>query len=124
LWQAYEALDKSKVRGSPQKMLTNLVSLVRFAIDADDELVPFADTVDERFAGWLHAQEQAGRTFTPEQTAWLERIRDTIASSLAISTDDFSLTPFAEHGGIGKAVELFGTDLAPLLDELNEELVA
>ncbi|MEX1007589.1 MAG: type I restriction-modification enzyme R subunit C-terminal domain-containing protein [Acidimicrobiia bacterium] len=124
LWQAYEALDKSKVRGAPAKMLTNLVSLVRFAIDQDDELVPFADTVDEKFAAWLRAQEQSGRTFTPEQLVWLERIRDTIAGSLAISTDDFVYTPFTEHGGIGKAVELFGADLGPLLEELNEELVA
>lgn len=55
---------------------------------------------------------------------WLERIRDTIASSLAVTVDDFQMVPFVEHGGLGKAMQLFGTDLAPLLDELNEELVA
>jgi type I restriction enzyme, R subunit len=112
------------VRGTPSRVLTNLVSLVRFAIEQDDELVPFPDRVDERFEGWLLAQEQAGRVFTTEQRAWLDRIRDTIAASLAITTDDFEFTPFAEHGGIGKAYEVFGEDLAPLLEALNEELVA
>ena len=124
LWEAYDAVEHSKVRGTPSRVLTNLVSLVRFAIEQDDELVPFPDRVEERFEGWLRTQEQAGRVFTAEQRAWLDRIRDTIAASLTITTDDFEYTPFAEHGGIGKAYEIFGDDLAPLLEELNEELVA
>jgi type I restriction enzyme, R subunit len=124
LWEAYDAVEHSKVRGTPSRVLTNLVSLVRFAIEQDDELVPFPDRVEERFEGWLRTQEQAGRVFTDEQRAWLDRIRDTIAASLTITTDDFEYTPFAEHGGIGKAYEVFGDDLAPLLEELNEELVA
>ena len=69
-------------------------------------------------------QENAGRTFTPEQLAWLERIRDHVAASLAINADDFDYTPFVEQGGIGKAYEVFGDGLTPLLDELNEALAA
>jgi type I restriction enzyme R subunit len=124
LWEAYDAVEHSKVHGSPSRVLTNLVSLVRFAIEQDEELIPFPDRVEERFEGWLRVQAQAGRVFTTEQRAWLDRIRDTIAASLTITTDDFEYTPFAEHGGIGKAYEVFGDELAPLLEELNEELVA
>ena len=124
LWQAYEALERSKVRGSGGRVLTDLVSLVRFALEQEDELVPYPELVDERFRTWLLQQENAGRTFTPPQLAWLERIRDHVAASLAISADDFDYTPFVEHGGIGKAYELFGDELTPLLDELNEALVA
>ena len=51
LWRAYEMLDQSKVRGSGGKMLTDIVSLVRYALDTDDELVPFHDQVEQRFAG-------------------------------------------------------------------------
>jgi len=69
-------------------------------------------------------QEHAGRRFTPEQRQWLERIRDHIAASLAISSDDFQYTPFSQHGGLGKAYEVFGDQLSPLLDELNEALAA
>ena len=32
VWQAYEQLERSKVKGAgPQKLLTNIISLVRFA---------------------------------------------------------------------------------------------
>jgi type I restriction enzyme, R subunit len=122
LWQAYEALDHSRVRGSGRRVLTDLVTLVRFALHEDDELVPFPERVAERYHAWLLQQENAGREFTPEQLAWLERIRDTIASSLGVSREDLLGPPFAERGGLGKAVKLFGEQLDPMLDELTEVL--
>jgi type I restriction enzyme R subunit len=122
LWDAYEALDRSRVRGSERRVLTDLVTLVRFALHEDDELVPFPERVAERYHAWLLQQENAGREFTPEQLAWLERIRDTVASSLGVTREDFEYAPFAERGGLGKAVELFGEELDPLLDELTEVL--
>ena len=124
LWQAYETLDRAKVHGSPGRVLTNIVSLVRFALQQDDELVPFPELVQSRFEAWLAQQQQAGRTFTDEQRAWLERIRDHIAASLAIHAEDFEGVPFVQHGGLGKAYELFGAQLTPLLDELTEVLAA
>jgi type I restriction enzyme, R subunit len=122
LWQAYEALDRSRVRGSGRRVLTDLVTLVRFALHEDEELIPFPDRVGERYRAWLLQQENAGREFTPEQLAWLDRIRATIASSLGISREDLTGPGFAERGGLGKAVELFGADLDQLLDELSEVL--
>lgn len=124
LWDAYGVLDKSKVRGRPERILTNLVSLVRYAIQADDELVPYPEQVSHRFAGWLVRQEQAGRTFTDEQKAWLERIRDHLATSLHITTEDLMEPGFTEHGGLGKAHQLFGDQLPTILTELEQELVA
>jgi len=124
LWEAYETLDKSKVYGSGRRILTDLVQLVRFALEQENELVPFPEVVRERFEAWLVQQENAGRRFAPEQLGWLERIRDTIASSLGVTRDDFAYAPFAERGGLGKAYELFGEDLDPLLDELTQELAA
>jgi type I restriction enzyme R subunit len=124
LWAAYEALDKSKVRGSGQRVTTDLVSLVRFALGEEDELVPFPEKVNERFTRWLRQQENAGREFTDEQRRWLEEIRDHIAASMSISTDDLDYTPFVERGGIGKAFAVFGDKLGPLLNELNETLAA
>ncbi len=124
LWQAYETLDRSKVRGSPGRVLTNIVSLVRYTLHQDDELVPFPDVVHERFDEWVARQEASGRSFTDEQREWLERMRDHIAASLAITVEDFEAVPFVQHGGVGRAVELFGDDLSPLLDELTEVLAA
>ncbi len=100
-------------------MLTDIVSLVRFALEQEDELVPYPELVNERFAAWLVGPES-----TPEQLAWLEQICDHVAAALAISVDDFQYVPFVEQGGIGKAVELFGDELTPLLDELNVALAA
>src|SRR5207248_3115909 len=71
LWQAYETLDRSKVRGSGGRMLTGIVSLVRYTLHQDDELVPFREQVEERFASWLAAQQERGAQFTPEQMQWL-----------------------------------------------------
>jgi type I restriction enzyme R subunit len=124
LWNAYETLDKSKVRGSGPRVMADIVQIVRYAIGEDEELVAYPERVNEHFASWLAQQEQAGHTFTLEQMQWLDRIRDHVAGSLAVSTDDFQYTPFVEHGGIGRAYEVFGNELAPLLRELNEALAA
>jgi type I restriction enzyme R subunit len=104
--------------------LTDLVSLVRYAVDGDGTLQPFTDSVKERFQLWLAEQEGLGRVFTDEQRLWLEAIAEHIGTSLAIEEEDFYETPFAQRGGLGKAYQLFGNGLAPLLDELNTRLVA
>ncbi len=54
LWNAYAALEKSKVKvASAKRILTDLVSLVRFAIHQDNELIPFPDRVNANFKAWL-----------------------------------------------------------------------
>jgi hypothetical protein len=120
LWRAYEMLDRSKVRGSGGKMLTDIVSLVRYTLHQDDELVPFRDQVEQRYAAWLNAQEQMGVSFSAEQLQWLTWMKENIAGELGIAPDSFDYTPFVEHGGIGKAVQVFGDQLTPLLTELTE----
>jgi type I restriction enzyme R subunit len=125
VWLAYEQLEKSKVRGAgPQKLLTNIISLIRFTIGQTDTLQPFPETVDEKFHRWLKEQEEKGKRFTSEQLQWLEMIKDHIASSLAINKDDFELSPFYEEGGLIKAYQIFGNQLEEILNELNEVLVA
>jgi type I restriction enzyme R subunit len=125
LWRAYETLDKDKVRGaSGKRLLTDIVSLVRFATHRDDELVPFGDHVRERFDHWMAQQRDQGRAFTPEQRRWLGMMRDHIATSLEMTVDDLDYAPFAEEGGFGRAAQVFGEDLRSVLDELNGALAA
>jgi type I restriction enzyme R subunit len=125
LWRAYETLDKDRVRGaSGQRLLADIVSLVRFALRQEDDLVPYADQVHARFQRWTAQQANQGRRFTPEQVAWLQMIRDHIATSLEMTLDDFGYTPFVEEGGLGRAMQVFGKGLNPLIDELNEALAA
>ena len=125
LWRAFETLERDKVRGAGSKRLwTDIVSLVRFATQQDEALVPFAEQVRERFAGWVLQQQNRGKTFTPEQRAWLEAIRDHFSANLEIAMDDFEYAPFANMGGAGRAVKVFGAELAGVMDELNEVLAA
>src|SRR5690606_13874827 len=49
LWAAYEALEASRVRGSAGTQFTNLISLVRKALEPDGDLVAYPLTVDGRF---------------------------------------------------------------------------
>jgi type I restriction enzyme R subunit len=104
-------------------MLADIVSLVRFALGENTELLPFADHVRERFDAWLAAQESTGRAFTSEQRQWLAAIRDHIAGSVSMGLEDFQLAPFDQQGGLGRAYALFGQELDALIDELNRELV-
>jgi type I restriction enzyme, R subunit len=124
LWRAYETLDAAKVRGSGGRMLTDVVTLVRYAIRADDELAPYRERVEERYAAWLAAQEADGRRFTAGQRQWLAAIKDHVAASLTIGRDDFDYAPFAQRGGLGRVYQLFGAELDGLLEELNEVLAA
>jgi type I restriction enzyme R subunit len=125
VWQAYEQLEKSKVKGAgPQKLLTNIISLIRFTIGETEILEPFSDTVEQRFTEWLAQQEGLGKRFTAEQMEWLKLIKDHIATSLSIGMDDFEYAPFYEKGGAVKVYQLFGQQLNGILQELNERLAA
>jgi len=124
LWDAYQTLDDSKVRGSAGTVLTNLVSVVRFTLGLDDELEPWPKQVSERFDAWLVQQQGAGKEFTQEQLQWLTLIRDHLAASLAIELVELQGAPFSMHGGLFKARELFGADLDAILDDMTEALAA
>ena len=137
LWQAYAALDASKVKGaSRRRILTDLVSLVRYAMHQENELVPYPERVMANFRAWLAQQESTlplpasgeragvrGR-FTDEQRWWLEKMAEHIASNLGIEAEDFGYAPFDQRGGLGRVHQLFGAELPKVMDELNRELVA
>jgi type I restriction enzyme R subunit len=125
LWQAYAALEKSKVKGaSGKRILTDLVSLLRFAIHQDNELVPFPERVNANFNVWLAQQEESGQKFSDAQRHWLDMIRDHIAANLSIEKDDFELAPFDREGGLGKAHQLFQEGLQTIIEKLSAALVA
>ena len=124
LWNAYEAVQADKVRGTGQRLLTDLVSLVRHALDPEGELVPFPEVVAERYTAWIEEQAAVGRTFTGQQRVWPDRIRDHIAASLRITPEDFDYAPFNQHGGLGAAYVALGDELDAVLNELNVALVS
>jgi len=125
LWHAYELLGKHKVKGAGGKrLLTDIVSLVRFALHQDKELRPYPEVVRERFDRWMAQQANKGRTFSAQQVRWLEMMRDHVATSVEIEVDDFDAAPFVQEGGLGRAHALFGKELPRVIQELNEVLAA
>jgi len=125
LWDAFAVTAPGKVKGRSQAgRFADLVALVRFALEQQPVLTPFADSVAERFNEWLMDKAKAGVKFTDEQLAWLNLIRDHIATAISVEPEDLELSPFNQRGGLGKAHQLFGNDLNRILDELNLVLVA
>ena len=87
-------MQANQVKGATsRRQLTDLVSLLRFALGLDGEgaeLKPFADEVDHRFQAWIFRHNaQRGTSFTPEQTEWLRLMKEHIASSCSIARGDF-----------------------------------
>jgi len=125
LWNACAATEPGKVKGrSAVNRFADLVPLVRFALEQQPLLEPFAESVNARFDSWLAQKTAAGTAFTADQRAWLELIRDHVATSLSIEPEDFGYAPFSQRGGLGRAAQLFGEQLPELLDELNQALAA
>ncbi|MFC4785238.1 type I restriction endonuclease subunit R [Nocardioides sp. MAHUQ-72] len=129
IWDAYVALDTPGPTSAgggtrTRHTLTDLISLLRYTVGADDQLVPYADRVHERYASWLAQQEQAGATFSESERWWLDRMVEVIAASAGISPDDLDEAPFTERGGVDGALRDLGDRTADLIDLLNEELTA
>lgn len=79
LWEAYRQLEKDRVRGATtERQLADLVALVRYVVQPDDELRPFQELVHRRYEDWLAAQQAAGRDFTAQQRWWLDHIAEHI----------------------------------------------
>lgn len=124
LWAAYEQLDGAKVRPNPHARGTDLVSLLRYALDLDDELVPYEDVVQERYESWLAQQEQAGATFSETERWWLDRMRDFVVTSAGITVDALDAEPFTQRGGVDGALRDLGANAGHLLESLDKELTA
>lgn len=124
LWAAYEQLDGAKVRPNPHARATDLVSLLRYALDLDDELVPYEDVVQERYESWLAQQAQAGATFSETERWWLDRMRDFVVTSAGITVDALDAEPFTQRGGVDGALRDLGDNAGNLLESLDKELTA
>jgi len=82
VWEAYRRLNGAdRVRDpSPVRLLTDLVALVRYALEQTTVLEPLAPEVERRFNLWLGREKNAGRDYSDEQTAWLRLLRDAVAA--------------------------------------------
>ena len=125
IWRAFGFTEKNKVKliKNPEKQLTNLIQLVRFALGQDKELQDFSSIANSRFNLWRGRQIKKGITFSEEQDRFLEIIKDNIISNACIEVDDIQNMCYDE-GGIFKAKKLFGENLEPLLEDIYLSLVS
>src|SRR2546423_1303189 len=143
LWNAFEknCSRGSVSRASQTRRFTDLVSLVRTAIEPTTPLEPFEDHVRQRFATWLRRKDAsvsqpstnagAARTnsqpasrpgtiaFTADQLAWLEKMRDYISASGSVDREHLEA-----DNVLGPIYRAFGERLWPLMEELNLSLAA
>ncbi len=102
------------------RALVDVISMVKHAADEEAPLLTAAERVERALQ-----RITAGRTFTEEQRAWLDRIRQHLHDNLSIDEDDFGLAPELEReGGWGAFRRAFGADVTRLLHDLNEGLAA
>lgn len=125
VWRAFHRLGIAKTPTIDKKEPA-LVALVRYVAQIDAELTPFATTIDANFKAWTfkYNAEHPGAKLTDEQMAFLRMIRDHVASSFHISTDDMEYAPFDGIGGPFRFRALFGEHSVQILEELNVALAA
>lgn len=80
LWNAFQIRNQQYAIRNQVGRFTDLVSPVRFALEQEPVLEPFEEHVRQRFAAWLEEKRVAGIEFTPDQFAWLEKMRDYISA--------------------------------------------
>jgi type I restriction enzyme R subunit len=123
IWHAFEtSRDGSPSRPthrSQTRRFTDLVSLVRTAIEPTTPLEPFEDHVRQRFAAWFEEKRAGGIAFTPDQLAWLEKMRDYISASGSVDREHLEA-----DNVLGPIYKAFGEKLWPLMEELNLTLAA
>ena len=125
VWMAYNQLGSKRLKKKRTEIkLADIISLVKYGLGKDDQLVQFRETVDRRFDEWLKVQKETGVSYNDEQIEWLTMIKDHIAESIQITNDDFDNVPFYDKGGLIKVNNLFGDRFNTILDELNEVLAA
>ena len=120
IWRAFEGRDAALRRPRSQThRFTDLVSLVRTAIEPATPLEPFEEHVRQRFDTWLKEKRAAGISFTSDQLAWLEKMRDYISASGSVDREHLEA-----DNVLGPIYKTFGERLWPLMEELNLTLAA
>lgn len=126
LWGAFMQISPDKVQKAktPEKMLTNVIQLMRFALGQDTELKPFDTVAAQRYNLWLGRQKKRGIMFSSDQLGWLEEIKNFIVYNSSMTEKDVQET-LSDKGGLLKARQVFAPvlPLPVLLTDLNNALV-
>ena len=102
------------------KALVDIISMVKHAANEQQPLYTAEERVKLAFV-----KLTAGKSFTPEQQQWLDRIEAHLIENLTIEQDDFDTLPvFTRAGGWGRANKVFWGELSSMIGRLNEAIAA
>ncbi|MHA1972573.1 MAG: type I restriction endonuclease subunit R [Candidatus Hodarchaeales archaeon] len=125
LWKSYEQLNKAKVHeADSRRLLTDLISILRYELQETDELVPFREQVEERYQHWLEWQKKQGAEFTDLQLRWLDMIKNHLIGELTVTQQDLQYAPFQQLGGMIQARKIFGKELPEILNEITQVITS
>jgi len=102
------------------KALVDIISMIKHAAKEEQPLYTAGERVERSFA-----KVAAGKSFTAEQSQWLDRIKAHLTENLSIDEEDFDVLPiFSRAGGWARANGVFGGLLPQLIQEFNEAIAA
>lgn len=102
------------------KALVDIISMVKHAAVSTSPLLTAEERVNQAVD-----RITSGRQLSTAETKWMEYIRQHLVANLSIERKDFEAIPvLSDHGGWGRADRVFQGQLAQILEQLNEELVA
>ena len=102
------------------KALIDIISMVKHAANEQEKLYTAGERVQLAIA-----RMSAGRSFTPEQIQWLNRIEGHLVENLTIDQDDFDALPvFTLAGGWSRANRVFEGKLPQVISQLNEAIAS
>ena len=117
LWRAYEQLDTSKVKkANPDKLLTNIIQVVRYTLGQNDILNGFDEKVNENYEKFIKEKE-----YTKEQIYLLALIKDKIINNSSVEIEDLKEN---DQELLLNMYDKFGADYKNVIEELNIKLVA
>jgi len=97
------------------RALVDIISMVKHAANEEQPLY----TPSERVKLGV-SRISSGKSYTPEQIQWLDRIEAHLVENLTIDQDDFDALPiFTLAGGWGRANKVFAGQLPQLISQLN-----
>jgi type I restriction enzyme, R subunit len=103
-----------------RKALVDLISMVKHAASEEEPLL----TAKGRVARAI-SRVTTGKTLTPAQRLWLDRIAAHLEENLSIDRDDFERVPvLSREGGWMAAERAFSGGLDSLIKQLNEAIAA
>ena len=103
------------------KPLVDIISMVKHAVRDETPLLTASERVERAFGKVTN-----GKSFTPDEQKWLDRIREHLRQNLSIEREDFDEMPvFTDAGGWGAVRRLFGEKkIDTLIHDLNEAIAA